>query len=64
MYILMKIRLCWILRQEILHHAVPVLRLQQCVQLRQQKRQVLLAEHHSPHPHDASHRVRNQKIYF
>ena len=48
----------------ILNDALPVLRFQQRVQLRQSKRQILLALDHSAHSHDASQRGRNPAIHL
>lgn len=51
-------------RGAVQHDAVPVLRLQRRVPLRQPQRQVLLALHQRPHPHDAGRKLRHQGVHL
>lgn len=57
-------RLGRLLYQEILHDAVPVLRLQQRLQLRQPQRQVVLAVDHCTNPNDAGGGTGGRTVYL
>ena len=51
-------------RGAVQHDAVPVLRLQRRLPLRQPQRQVLLALHQRPHPHDAGRKLCHQGVHL
>ncbi len=57
-------RICRVLRQALQHDAVPLLRLQRRVQLRQQERQVLLALDEPSNTDDARERGRHQAVHI
>lgn len=57
-------RICRLMYQEVLNDAVPVLWFQRRLQLRQQKRQVVLAQHKRSSADDACRGVRHQGVYF
>ena len=55
---------CRILRRTVQHDALPLLRLQRRVPLRQQERQVVLALHQRPHSDDAGRKLRHQRVHI
>lgn len=56
-------RFRWLVSSNVQHHAIHVLRLQQCVQLCQSQRQVLLAVHIGTHSNDAGQWANDPRIH-
>ena len=52
------------MRGAVQHDALPLLRLQRRLPLRQQERQVVLALHQRPHSNDAGRKLRHQRVHF
>lgn len=56
-------RVCWLLPASLQHHAVHLLQHQRGLLLRQPQRQVLLALHHRPPPHDAREQLPDPPVH-
>ena len=52
------------MRRAVQHDALPLLRLQRRLPLRQQERQVVLALHKRPHSNDAGRQLRHQRVHL